>query len=172
MSSTIILEDGTGIADANAYVDAADVRAYALLRGITLPAAPESGVDPVEPLLILASDYLQAQRYIGFPATTTQALAWPRKMYLWQDGSLFPKQIVAAQCQLVIEQAVNNVVLQPSTVGGTQFITREKVDVIETQYSEKLGTLSTPTMPSVNAILDGLVIRGGGSGALLQTVRV
>jgi len=175
MASTIIVEDGTGVADANAYVDAAGARAYAALRGITLPAAPESGVDPVEPWLILASDYLESKCYIFTQATLTQGLSWPRKPRCWDSNPadyLMPTKVINAQCQLVIEQ-FNGISLLPTTPGGAdgQFVVREKVDVIETTYSEKLGTLSTPTMPAVDALLREYVVYGGGS-ARIGTVRV
>ena len=185
--SIIVVEDGTGIANANAYATAATVRAYATLRGVTLPDAG-TGIDPVETLLINAMDYMESLRYIGVKASQTQALSWPRVLlypfenypfYTYDilnyqetfDPSYYvmPTKLVAALCQVVIE--MNNGILPlPTTPGGTQFVTREKVDVIETVYSERLGTLATPTMMLVNALLRGLVIVGNGSR--IQTVRV
>lgn len=175
MASTLIIEDGTGIEDANSYADASEARAYATLRGIALPAVPSSGVDPVEPWLIKAADYLESLNYIYFKATTDQALSWPRKVKsddVDPDLYILPTLLIKAQCQLVIEQ-FNGIDLMPTTAGGRdgQFVVREKIDVIETMYSEKLGTLSTPTMPAVNALLRDLVVRGGGAGSL-KTVRV
>lgn len=186
MASELIIEDGTGVANANSYAAAADARAYAALRGITLPAAG-AGVDPVEVFLVLAAEYLDSRAWVGYLATATQGLAWPRvfdfpllaypfypyeiagywEAYLPFDPSYYvlPEKIAAAQCQLVIEQ-FNGVVLMPTTAGGTQFITREKTDTIETNYSEKLGTLSTPTMPIVTSLLRGLQIVGGGFTSL------
>lgn len=167
----LVIEDGSGIADANTYVDAEQAREFASDRGITLPAAVE-GVDPVEPWLILAADYLESLAYIYMPATTTQGLSWPRKIDASAIDTIMSDKLLKAQCQLVIEQS-NGVVLLPTTKGGAdgQFIVREKVDVIETQYSEKLGTLSTPTMYAVNSLLRGLVVAGGGFSSL-RTVRV
>lgn len=182
MASILILEDGTGKADANSYVSAEDARAYAALRGLTLPAVG-SAVDPVESALVLASDYLESLRWIGVKATMTQALKWPRVFTSPVDGYAYacdfqlgdsidpsylivPAKLKVAQSQLVVEQLVNSIVLQPSTVGGTQFITREKVDVIETSYSERYGTLSTPTMPKVDALINYYVVLGSGIGNL------
>jgi hypothetical protein len=190
MSSELIIEDGTGLADANSYVSAADARAYAALRGVTLAAAG-TGIDPVEIQLVLAAQYLDSLAWVGYQATAEQGLAWPRVLtapYLnfkfivscFPPSYLVPvdpsyynvlaPKLLAAQCQLVVEQ-FNGVVLLPSTIGGTQFITREKVDVIETSYSEKLGTLASPAMPSVDSLLRGLLVVGGGSTAI-RTVRV
>lgn len=198
MSSILTIEDGTGVPDANSYASAAQCRAYALLRGAALPIAPGIGTDPVEVSLVLAAQYLDSLAWIGRMATersapdAMQGLAWPRVLtrpylgypfypieeyfYLGNvDPSYYvlPAKVIAAQNQLVIEQLVNSVTLQPTTVGGyaSQFVTREKVDSIETSYSEKLGTLTTPTMLIVNSLLQGLVIVGGGNTAI-RAVRV
>lgn len=189
MASILTIEDGTGVAGANSYANAVEARAYAAARGVTLPAAVDGVTDPVEVLLILAAEYLDSQAWIGYLATATQGLQWPRVFdypylaypfysysilgywaaYLPFDPSYFvqPDKILAAQCQLVIEQ-FNGVVLMPTSKGGidSQFITREKTDVLETSYSEKIGTLSTPTILTVNSLLRGLLVVGGGDGAL------
>jgi hypothetical protein len=167
----IVVEDGTGKPNANAYVDAAGARQYASDRGIALPDV-QGEVDPVEPWLVLATDYLESLSYIFIPATTTQALAWPRKVSNSATDYVMSDKLAKAQCQLVIEQS-KGIELMPTTAGGDggKFVTREKVDVIETTYSETLGTLATPTMPAVNALLRDLLIRGGGSFSL-RTVRV
>lgn len=169
MASSLILEDGTGVTNANAYVSATAVRAYATLRGVALPAIADP--DPVEILIIKATDYLESLAYIMFSAVVTQALSWPRTRICHEPDPtkfLMPTKIVNAQCQLVLEQFMNDIVLLPSTPGGAagQFVIREKVDVIETQYSERLGTLSTPTMPAVDALLRELVVPGGGIGRI------
>jgi hypothetical protein len=169
MPSILIIEDGTGLANANAYVSADGVRAYATLRGVTLPVA--ASPDPVEILIIKATDYLESLAYIMYRAVITQALSWPRvrcKHEVDPTKFLMPTKVVSAQCQLVLEQFMNDIVLLPSTPGGAagQFVIREKVDVIETQYSERLGTLSTPTMPAVDALLRELIVPGGGIGRI------
>jgi hypothetical protein len=184
--SILVIEDGTGIADANSYATAAEARDYAASRGVTLPAAPGSGVDQVETWLVLAADYLESLDWIGVLASTGQALKWPRvltspyldKPYIpvWGcvtyplDSSLFvllPK-VKTAQMQLVIEQS-NGIDLFPSTPGGTsgQVVTRERVDVIETSYSDRFGTPMLPTMPKVEAMLKDLLYSRG-----LRSVRV
>jgi hypothetical protein len=179
-----IVEDGTGVDDANCYINADGVRAYALARGIVLPAVPilvaanpeadppvveVDGPDPIAPWMILAMDYLAMQVYDYEQATYTQALAWPRKYNRWSTCFIFPVQLTFAQAQLVIEQ-FNGINLFTSKAGFNQsggFITREKVDVLETNYSEKVVP-GAPDMPAVFAWLKGLLLSGGG----LRTVRV
>jgi len=181
----LIVEDGTGVVAAQTYATAVQARAYAALRGVALAAVPAAPApDPVEIQLVLAMDYLQGKAFVGMAATSTQPLAWPRVMHpewslmLMGFGSfdpttyILPQAILDAQCQLCIEQ-FNSIPLQPTTPGGIdgQFVLRSKVDVIETVYSERLGTLSQPTMPAVDVLLRPWVIKGGGSSSL-RTVRV
>lgn len=164
-----VVEDGTGLANATIYMSADNIRAYALDRGVVLPAV--SGTDPISAWMVLAMDYLAAQRYIYTPATTTQALDWPRKPYCDAGSNdwLMPKQIQLAMAQLVVEQ-FNGIKLFASTPGfaqGGAFITREKVDVIETSYSERVVPPDAPSMPAVQVLLRDLVI----SSSILRAVR-
>lgn len=169
----LIVEDGTGLTNSQTYASAVLARSYATLRGITLPAAPaDPAPDPVEVWLIQAMDYLNSLSFVGKRATATQALDWPRVLcWTWAPSAVaLAADLISAQCQLVIELS-NGVDLLPTTEGGAagQFVVREKVDVIETQYSERLGTLNTPTLRKVNALLRDLVVNGSGT---VRTVRV
>jgi hypothetical protein len=181
MSSLLTIEDGTGIADANSYADATEARDYAAARGVTLPAAPGSGIDQVETWLILAAEFLDSLDWIGLLASTGQGLKWPRVLtapYLDKpyipcygfhvqyplDSTLFVMvaNVKKAQNQLVVEQS-NGIALFPSTPGGIegQVVTRERVDVIETSYSDRFGAPMLPTMPKVNAMLKDLLYNKG-----------
>ena len=180
----LIIEDGTGKADAQAYVDAAGARTYATLRGVALPADDSA----VEALLVQATDYLEGLRAeyqgaktwpvaVADPVHAAQALQWPR-VDVYIDGAdtafpsdAIPRELVAAQCQLVIEGA-NGVKFNGTTDG--RVVKRKKVDVLETEYmtAQETGTNGPPvvSMPKVDALLAPLL--GGGTGFGLSTVRV
>lgn len=165
--ATLIVETGVGIPSANVYGDtgqvAADVIAaatlFALNRGIVLSPDPLI----VGPQLINATDYLEAQNYVGSAVLYTQALSWPRQNVLFDPSTPFPtnkipQQLLNAQYQLVIEQA-NGININPSvdrSAGG--YIIEERVDVLTTRYSERIGTSSYPTMPRVTAFLRTIII--------------
>lgn len=153
----LTVEDGTIVANADSYASLVDLRKYALARGVVL-----SSVDAeVEAQAIKAVDYLESLR-LSYKGTkvdpTTQCLQWPRKdVYI--EGILLsdttiPKDLVNAQCQLVVEQ-FNGVSILPTS--NSAFITKEKVGTIETTYSEKVSTSSTPRMPSVDSWLEELI---------------
>lgn len=72
MAITIVVEDGSGVTNANSYVSVADARIYASNRGVELPLDD----DELAAMLIRSTDYLEAQacRFQGKPTSTTQAL--------------------------------------------------------------------------------------------------
>lgn len=156
----LTVEDGSGVPNANSYGTIAGARAYAVDRGIALSATDSV----VSSQLIIGTDFLEsfADRYVGRPTSFTQSLSWPRKCVNFDPDNLFPSNqipvsLVQALYQAVIEQS-NGIDLQP-TVDHTQggFIIQEKVDVLETRYSERIGTTSDPLLPKVMALLSGLL---------------
>lgn len=163
-----IVETGAGVANANSYGNVEAATSYAADRGIAL--SDDDAV--VQKLLILATDYLESFEYIGVLVSPTQALKWPRKCVEINDAAFpnnaLPTQLVAACYQLVLEQT-NGIDIQPTvdrSEGG--FIIEEKVDVLMTRFSEKIGTTSEPSMPKVDALLRNLIV---GIPAL-RTVRI
>lgn len=173
---TLIVEDGSNVADANSYADVAFIRTFAEARGVTLPAA-----DPdVEKMAIIAMDYIEALRskFQGSKTYTdpAQALQWPRSGVLidctaFPDDSI-PVELKKAQAQLVIEQ-LEMPDLSPSTDGYA--VAKEKVDVIEVEYasgrlSGSATSVATPSYPKVDAYLDPLIYCCGG-GMLLRVRR-
>jgi hypothetical protein len=72
-------EDGTGLADANSYIDVATADAYFLDRANTVWAALTT--EAKQAALIQASDYIDArfgQRFYGTKLVTDQGLELPR----------------------------------------------------------------------------------------------
>ena len=170
----LIKEDGSIVPGANTYVLRAEAITYALDRGITLP-----DTNATDAMIFGAMDYLAIfdAKWKGEPVDpASQSLAWPRKdVYLpaaWValPDDIIPGQIVRAQCELIL-QINKGVDLLPTVSGADAFVTREKVDVIETEYSEAIALEllgSLPDMPLVNALLEPLMVVGGR----LRTVRV
>lgn len=171
----LIVEDGTAPANANSFATLAFIRAYAADRGVDLAAITDLALTA---FAIKATDWLGTKDYVGTPNSVAQNLLWPRSGVINFDGSSFPNTGVGsipvtlqnAEAQLCIEQN-NGVDLMPTvdnnTTGG--FVVSRKVDVIETQFSERIGTLKQPLMPKVDRWLQGLLSSSGGS---LNVVRV
>lgn len=166
----LTIEDGTIVANAVSYVTAAEARAYALARGVTLSAVDAE----VEQLLIRAMDYLEAKRaqYQGAKVDPLQSLQWPRTDVIIDCNEFpfdeIPNELKKAQCQLALE-AHNGIDLMPTRSGG--FVKLEKVGPIETQFSEKVGAGVSPDMTAVDALLSPL-FAACGQRLSLRTVRV
>lgn len=163
MAVTLVVEDGTGKADANTYVSLADVRAFATQRGISV----SSDDDVLGAQIILAADYVEGFTYEGERATDEQALSWPRECTDF-DEDVIPPSLMRAQTLLVIEQA-QGVNLFPTATSG-KFVKRRKVGPIETEYSENINVDGRPSFPQVDRLLEPLF--SGLSGIALQTIRV
>lgn len=166
----LIVEDGTGVVDANSYNTLQELRDYATLRGVTLPTDAA-----LTAFAVIATDYLESfgDRFVGTLTNVDQALSWPRSNVLKSDGSPFPtnsipKALKFAQCQLCVEQN-NGIVIMPSVDNTGGFVIREKIDTIETMYSQKVVPSTQPYLPLVDSLLQSLLQNGG---SLLRCVRV
>jgi hypothetical protein len=162
----LIIEDGTGKADAQSLVTAAELVAYASVRGITIPQTTLEQ----EQLLVRAMDYLESREsdLSGNRSTTAQALAWPRSgVYI--NGVLFPSDEVPVQAkraQLVAAIESNSTDLLAPTGKN---IKREKVDVLETEYFNG-GSQGDGSYPAIDAQLLPL-LSSGSSDLSFEIIR-
>lgn len=154
---SLTIEDGTIVAGALSYVTAAEARAWAAKRGVTLSA--DDAV--LEPLLVKACDFLQSieDKFKGYRVDTEQALAWPRQeVYLYGNTTALattyiPQQLKDAQCQLAID--ASSVDLQPTGTGRE--VLMKQVDVLVTQYARSGQAVAQPTLNKAMGILAPLL---------------
>jgi hypothetical protein len=119
--------------------------------------------------LIKATDYLEAtyqSAWKGYRNTSTQALAWPRTDVI-VDGFLLasnvvPATVVKACIEMALKASSGTTLIEDT--GRT--ITREKVDVIETEYSE-YGPVSTQYV-EVSRMLSPYLNSASNGGAFAQ----
>lgn len=165
----LVIETGTGVAGANSYATVAEARAYALARGLTLPAADGA----VESALVLACDLLESFRFKGNKTSEANPLEWPRTgVYVGAATEplavdAIPAKLKQAQCQLAAESA-NGTELQPT--GSGREVVKEKVDVIEVEYAKAGSGSVTPEFNKAEALLAAYLETGGAFG--LTVVRV
>lgn len=162
------IETGAGISDANSYVTLAEARAFATLRGVTLPADDAA----CEILAIHAMDFLEAQRpyYQGAKLTKEQALQWPRSEVVVDGFDVeedeIPKLLKDAQCQLMME-TFSGLDLQPNGTGRE--VVREKVGEIETEYASTGSGVLNPIFSRAEALLQPL-FGSEGSGVNIPII--
>lgn len=157
----LVIEDGTGLANSQSYATVAELRAYAALRGKTVPAAD---ID-CEVLLVKAMDYLEAQEYIGDRGSKEQALSWPRlnaDVEQWPlDPDEIPRQLVQAQCALAIEAQTVNLLPTRDVNDPGPAVSKSVAGAVSVAYANDGRVRSTPAVASAKALLR-LLLRNSG----------
>ena len=153
----LTIEDGTGVAGANSYVTADDLRAYADSRGTALGTDDST----LEPYLIQAMDIIESyrSRFQGVKTDSDNALQFPRSG-VFIDGSeigdaVIPGELKNAQCQYALD-AMTNDLMPNRLVSDTGAVIEETVDVITVKY-DKTAQRSKPYFAKAEAWLAPLL---------------
>lgn len=163
MAYQFIVEDGSGVPNANSYVTVEEADDY-LVQNIHVSAKWAAlDADTKQYLLSWASRYLdQHARWNGYPTFPTARLKWPRS-YVRVNGCLIdphtiPQPIKDATIELARYLLDNDL----GDVRGQDGLERIKVDVIEIVFNSAYRLPKTP--PELNWILMGYgVLVGSGS---------
>ena len=141
---TIIVEDGTGLANAESYVSVVDANTYHSKIGNDAWIDLDTSVK--EQLLRKATDYMVAQyrlQYAGYRRYSTQSLDWPRLYVPLIDSlsaNVFPQYVDFDIVPTTVKNACAELALKAYTAilmqDLTQGVIREKVDVIEVEYDK------------------------------------
>lgn len=136
----IVVEDGTGKADAEAYVSVANCTAYCAARGLAFTGSTAHQ----EQAIVRATQWIDARyrgRWQGYRRHgRDQALDWPRLEVIDDnareaiDGDELPVEIVDATCEAAArELAVPNSLSPDLRRGGA--VKRYKAGSVEVEYS-------------------------------------
>lgn len=158
----LIIEDGTGKADAESFATAAELASYAIKYGITVPDDDEAN----EGLLRQSALQMQVMNWKGCKTTATQALSWPRKG-AEVDGEILPSDYIPARIQygqmaLAAEIYADQLAPPEQTKGA---VIKERVEgAVEVQYAEVKNSgkvlPAAPERPSRAQFADYLAKRG------------
>lgn len=171
----ILVEDGSGLAEAVSYatVEAAD--AYHSARGNT--AWTGSAADK-EAALIRATTYIDGVyrlRFLGHIAALTQALEWPRA-YAWTSdrgvlpSNAIPRAVVHATCECALREIEAPGSLSPDVSPGEQIVS-ETVGPLSVDYDGSVASGSTgEVLPILVAVDRALapVLRSSAGALLLR----
>lgn len=133
---SLIVEDGTGKADAESYCSVADADTYHVNMANTTWTATATATK--EAALRKATRYVDGNYlFSGVKQTGEQALLWPRlgavrAGWLVDEGSV-PTQVRDACAELAFQSLTND--LAPTGAQGGAVV-REKVDVLEVEYAQ------------------------------------
>lgn len=165
----LIVEDGTGRADAEALCAVAFADAYLAARGVTAWAALSESQK--EAALRLSADYLEqayAGRWAGRRLNATQALSWPRYEAPTPDadGAYLPSDAVP----VVVQQAAALLAVKASSAELAPDVGRLKQSVtigpISTAYVQ--GAAPYTRYRAVDNMLAPLMRAGGSMIAVVR----
>jgi hypothetical protein len=166
---SLIVEDGTGLPDAESYASVAQFKDYHLKRGNTV--ASDLDDDAIEPLLRQATDFLvemYRQVWLGEIIKPTQALDWPRNFVpipgyndhhrqhnvVYGYGNVFyghplpsympnnavPKEVIKA-CVILADKARSG----PLAADQKRLVAKQVIGPIQTEYVAGAPTLTVYT---------------------------
>lgn len=169
-------EDGTGVVDANSYIDVAYADAYFTDRGNAVWAALGNADKQIA--LINATDYINMRwgltpGFKGLPATETQALLWPR-LYVGSSVFQMPDTLKRATAEYALRASAAP--LAPDhpydDTGRLVIKKREEVGPIveEVTYDpNSAGNLyAVRSYPVPDALMKPLLVGGGSGGGVIR----
>ena len=128
----IIVEDGSIVSGANSYVSVADVRQFALDRGVTVPDE-NSGV---ERLIFKAMDRFEKNSFKWYLSNQDQPLSFPRSGVdiddRWYTNSEIPKEVKDCVLHMVLDASVS---YDDLNQGNRTAVIRKTVGPITTEYA-------------------------------------
>lgn len=160
------LETTPGASDADAFLSLAEADDYHSTRQLHTQAGWDTLTDGQQEAAIrMATSIITDMPFLGYAATTTQALAWPREEVIYNntviDHTIVPDKVKWATAELAAWLASEN----RDSVSPGQTIDYVKVGSVETSFRFSAGGIAA-TMPSmVVNHLKGLLhgsARGGG----------
>ena len=182
---TIIVEDGSNVANANSYVSLTDLRSYALARGVTLSAVDAT----LESQVFKAMDYIESfrSRFQGVKSyqsptyVSPQLLQFPRSEFKDSqlgiyidcnriDFDVIPTELINIECQCVM--AINAGVNFANFTQSQQFVIKEKIGPLETEYakpSEGGYQGGVPYIESIQNMFDVLFYPCGNNGSTMTS---
>lgn len=151
----LVVEDGTGINNANAYLSVAEADSYFQARNT--PKWTTRNTPDKERAILYATAFLDSNFYwLGHIKRLEQALGWPRILVYDKDNRTVssdsvPQRVKDAVCELALEGLDKP--LSPSLARGGA-VKRQKVSSLEIEYFERAS--SDRTFPIIRQILRGL----------------
>lgn len=158
---TLVIEDGIGKADAQAYADAATVTAYHAARA----NAAWTGTDAAKEAAILrAMVFLDAMNWHGYAANAGQALQWPRACMEDRNGraiasNVIPSPVVHALAELALRELASPGATLPDGGLSDGISGLEVAGAVKLQFAAKAD--ARPDYRMVRALLKGLIHPAG-----------
>ena len=154
----LIVEDGTGVSGANAYISRADFLTYHSDRNNASAAALSSTV--IDAAILYATEYLDSKyQWRGTPVDDDQSLGFPTEGGYDDQGreiTGLPVQVPKATAEL----ALLHVTSPLNSTLGPRVVEQRVEGAVHVIYSDKNGNEGT-RYPFIDRMLKGLYTSGG-----------
>lgn len=163
----LIVEDGSGLTDADAYVSVAEADAYNLSSANS--AAWTAATTSAKELAIRQGtaylDNLYRLRWLGRRFSDSQALSWPRAFVVDEDGFaiaayFIPTRLKRATVEAAIRALAGSLMADLADPGMVSRV-RKKVGPIETETEYVGGNSPIPEYRVIRHLLKGLIHDSG-----------
>ncbi len=168
------VEDGTGLANANAYITKAEFVAYWADRNHNLTSSNAQQ----EAAIVKATDYVENRfrtKFKGNREFATQALSFPRTKLYDSDGQLvegLPTRLKNAIAEYAHRALSAELATDPTFEDNGLLLksTKEKVGPIEEEkhYLETGTIMIYKPYPSADALLEEYISKGSNSGSVIR----
>lgn len=158
MPVTLVIEDGTGVEDANTYATVAEAKKYAADRSVDLGTD-----DVIAGNLVLAADFMETEGpYKGVQFSEDQGLSFPRAERTGSPSLGIPKKVKNAQCQLLLDIKESGALLTTSR----QFaLKRRKLEGLEQEWAVGAYASYKPSAahPMYDHLMSGFLLTQSGA---------
>jgi hypothetical protein len=152
---TLVVEDGSGVANANTYISVADVSAFFTARGFTEPTIGFSAT------IYQVMDALDGFIYSGTKSNVDNAKAFPRTNCYDQEGILYGSAVIP----LALKQGAMWLVYYYSTGSdlgsvAAAVVKIDKADIVEQEFFEPAtkGVITLQDLPNAYVALRHLIV--------------
>lgn len=163
-----------GATDADSYATVAEADSWHTAMGNVAWTGDDAAKEQALRRAAIWMDAEYFSLYSGAPSSSTQALEWPRSGVSYRgldvSDTVVPAQIKRAQMEAALLEIITpgGLISEPET---QQSVIREKIDVIEVQYSDPVGVAASSAVRSVSAHLAGF-ISAASTSFFGNTVRI
>lgn len=169
----LIVEDGTGLANADAYVSLAEFKAYAAAVGYDLTEYTDEQIERAIRRATIWIDARYGATFLGTWVIATQRLEWPRADVYYRGvylaSNAIPQKLKSAVCEVTWQELSKPGSLNP--VADPAPVKSRKVGDVEVQFAVSLSAIgSPPSFSIVDDLLSGIV-KGRASAYVGRAVR-
>jgi len=149
----LIVEDGSGVSNANTYVDVDYVDSYCNLMNYTAWTDAEdtpAETQKKESAIYRAMQFFESLKYLGTKVEYTNPLSFPRQYIYLETGDEFPTDEIPTELKNAVAEGAYLEYSSSGSLfvqgGDTKRVKRKKIDVLETEYFTSRESVPYPKL--------------------------